>query len=269
VTSADLDAVLDGQAGPKILTLDLERIPGRVTLDMWHPSDVKRMTYIGPERWESLPRTICLTAKWYGKRPEFVAEWDNPDDEYHVARRAWELIDAADVIVTYNGKRADLKWLQQDWDMARLPAPTPYKHVDLFAMNTRWAFERRSLSHLLDRLSMANKDGHYNADEARAAVAGDEKARKRLARYNTGDVKVTEALFDRLRHHVKGINLGVYYPDCEDVNRCPRCGEADTLRDAGWYTAEQYRYAMRRCDACGGLSRLGHIKRRSGVRAVS
>ena len=252
-------------AGPKILTLDLERIPGRVTLDVWHPGDFKRLSYVGPERWESLPRTVCATAKWYGQRAEFIAEWQGDD----VGARMWQLIDEADVIVTYNGKRADLRWLQQDWDVAGLPAPRPFKHVDLFAMNARWAFERRSLAHLLDRLSLANKNGHYNADEARAAVAGDEKAQKRLKRYNVGDVKVTEALFDRLRHHVKGINLGLYYPDCEDVNRCPRCGAADTLRDAGWYTAEQFRYAMRRCDACGGLARSGHIKRRSNVRSVS
>lgn len=254
--------------GPSIVTIDLERIPGRVTLDVWHPADFKRLNYIGPERWDSLPRTICASAKWHGvKRPDFVAEWQS-DDPDHVARTTWDWVDRADCVVTYNGKRADIKWLQQEWDLAGLPAPRPYKHVDLFAMQTRWALERRSLAHLLDRLSMANKDGHYNAAEARAAVNGDEKAQRRLRRYNVGDVRITEALFDRLRHHVKGINLGVYYPDAVDVGRCPRCGAVDTLRAAGWYTADVQRYGLLRCDACQGLARNNHVKSRASVRAV-
>ena len=78
-------------AGPRILTLDLERIPGRVTLDVWHPSDFKRLSYVGPERWDSLPRTVCFTAKWYGQRPEFYSEWDGHD----LARESWRLLDAA------------------------------------------------------------------------------------------------------------------------------------------------------------------------------
>lgn len=269
MTDADIDALLRrAKDGPRVLTIDLERVPGIATIHLFHPTDIKRVSYLPPEKWDSLPRTVCFTAKWAHKaRPEFVAEWQRPDDPTWVTRRAFELLDAADLVVTYNGNRADLRWLRQSMIEAGMTEPRPFKSVDLFKLQSRWAFERRSLGHLLDRLSMATKDGHYNAVEALAACAGNRAAQRALRGYNVNDVVITEALWRKVRHLLPQ-NLGVYYNDATDVLRCPHCGEADTLKASGWYTADVQRYGLLTCTACGGHARNNHVKAKTTVRGV-
>ncbi len=248
-------AALHPGRAPRILTVDLERVPGRVTLDVWEGRDFQRVNYVHPDRWSDLPRTVCVGHKWYDEtRVGFTAAWDNPDDPYHCAREAWKLYDEADWVVTFNGRRADNRWLQQDWATLGLPRPTPWKDIDLFLVARRsFAFESKSLRHLCDRLDIPNKDGHYDVETARAAVAGDEQARKRLKRYNLQDVRVTEAAFVRLRPWLTGINWGLFAGHGSRV--CPTCGANRMTRQRGTHTAITGRYEVWRCDECGSLAR--------------
>lgn len=241
---------------PRVLTLDLERLPGRFTRDIWEGRDLARVNYLHPDRWDELPSTLCASWKWHGQRAVgFVAAWEDPDP-FHVARTMWQVIDEADVVVTYNGRRADLKWLRQDWAQADLPATTPYRDVDLFLVARReFAFESKSLAHLCQRLGLPGKHGRYNADEARAAAAGDGPERRRLVRYNKQDSRITESVFDRLRPYVRGINFGLYRED--EARCCPSCGH-DILEPAGFATTAVTRFPTFRCAACGSVSRGKH-----------
>jgi hypothetical protein len=254
-------------ASPKILTIDLERLPGEVTLDVWEPRDFARINYVHPDRWDKLPRTLCFSYRWYGaKTVHFVANWDNRDDAYHCARVAWDLFNEADIVVTFNGKRADIKWLRSDWVMAGLPQPAPWRDVDLFVIaRSAFSFESKSLRHLCDRLGVDNKSGHYSAEVAKLAEAGNRAARRELTAYNKQDTRVTELVLDRLRPWIKGVNLGAYYLD--DEARCPACGGTDLHAD-GWYMAAVQRYALYRC-ACGALSRSQRVKHKTEMRGLA
>lgn len=256
-----------GAGAPRILTIDLERLPGRFTRDIWEGRDLARIGYLHPDRWTELPSTLCASWKWHGtSRVGFVAEWDAAED-FHTSRTLLALLDEADIVVTYNGGRADLKWLRQDWAQAGLAPPTPFRHVDLYLVARReFAFESKSLRHLCERLGLDNKDGHYNADEARAAAAGDVKAQRRLTRYNKQDVRVTEAVFDRLRPFVRGINFGLYRED--GARCCPSCG-SEQLEPAGWATTAVTRYPAFRCSSCGSVSRGKHRAAAVPMRGVT
>jgi hypothetical protein len=243
-------------AAPRVLTLDLERLPGRFTRDIWEGRDLARVNYLHPDRWTELPSTLCASWKWHGdKRVGFVAAWED-DDPHHVARVMWQQIEAADVVVTFNGRRADLKWLRQDWAMAGLGLPTPWRDVDLFVVARReFAFESKSLAHLCARLGLPGKHGHYNADEARAAMAADGPERRRLVRYNRQDSRITEAVFDRLRPYVRGINFGLFRED--EARCCPSCG-SENIVPAGFATTAVTRYPAYRCEDCQTVSRGKH-----------
>ena len=252
---------------PRVLLFDLERLPGRYTRDIWEPRDLQRLNYLHPDRWDELPSLLCGSWLHLGdKRPGFVAAWES-DDASHVARTFRDLMDDADVIVTFNGSKADVPWLRQEWVVNGIPTPTPTKHIDLYRVaRSSFAFESKSLRHLCDRLGVDNKTGHYNADEARAAAGGDVKAQRRLKRYSVGDSVILAGVLDRLAPYVKGVNLGLYHDDT--VKRCATCGDAELRRDGEQATTAGV-YPLWRCRRCGSLSRAARADRAAVLRPAT
>lgn len=262
------DLIAQASRPPKILLLDLERLPGSYTADIWEPRDLRRVNYLHPDRWSVKPSTLCGSWLWYGsKRPGFVAAWEQPDDPYHVARTYRELLSSADVAVTFNGRMADLRWLRQDWAQGRIPTPRPFKDIDLYLVaRTAFALESKSLAYLCDFLGLPGKRGRYNADEAKAAAVADGPERRRLVRYSKADSVIMAPVLDRLRPFIRGgPNLGIPYLD--DARRCPTCG-ADALRRDGWTYTGITAFAAYVCDACGSWSRSKHRKHSVDMRGV-
>lgn len=251
---SDLEALIPG--APKVLTIDLERLPGEFTRDIWEPRDLQRLNYLHPDQWDRLPSTLCYSARWYGTRPYlFAATWEQPDDPWHVARRAHDLFMQADIVVTFNGLKADELWLQSDWAMAGLPKPAPWKSIDLYRVARRsFSFESKSLRHLCERLGVTNKDGHYNPAEAKAAHTGDIACQNRLKRYNQADVRATEAVLARLLEGgwVKEWPHAGLWSGVE--RSCWNCGSERLIRDGRAYTAVTA-YPRYRCEDCGSYSR--------------
>ena len=247
----------------RILTIDLERIPGRLPeRDIWEPRDLRHVNYIHPDTWVELPSTICFAWSWNGARKvEFASVWGGDD----LVATSWDLFDQATGVVTFNGNRADIKWLKQEWAVAGYPPPSPYKSIDLFVTARReFAFESKSLRHLCDRLGVENKSGHYSVADARAAVAGDTRAQSRLRRYNAQDVRATWAVAEALGPWVKewphvGLSSGL-------ERCCWRCG-SQALTQGGYTNTALTTYALLRCE-CGAWSRLNHRKRSVTTRAA-
>ena len=246
----------------RILTIDIERLPGHTRLF----DQRVRGGFIGINNWTKLPSLLCFAAKWYDTRSvEFAATWDSYDD---MVLRSWQLYDEADIVVTYNGRRFDNKHLRGAWLLAGLTPPRPWKDVDLFVSGAQFGFESRSLDHLCRRLGVQGKTGHYNMDEAEAAADGDVKAQRSLKRYNIGDVRATERVYDALRPWLTNHpHLGLY-EDIDDAKCCNKCGSSDIVQDGYTYTALT-KYALFRCQSCGGLVRANNRKGNVATRPVS
>jgi hypothetical protein len=182
-------------------------------------------------------------------------------------RRAWELYDAADIVVTYNGVAFDNKHLRSDWLDLGLPLPSPWKDIDLYKVN-RQMFGRvsYSLNHLCQILGLDMKSGHYDAVVAQAALDGDEKARRLLKRYNIGDVKITEQAYDRVRGYMPGHpHMGPLPTD--ETKSCNQCGSLD-LQRTGTTRAIQIDYVLYRCGNCGANVRGARHSRQAATRGV-
>lgn len=252
--TADLDEMLAPPRQPRILLFDLERLPGEFTMDVWEPRDLARLNYLHPDRWSVKPRTLMASWVWYGeRRANVVSAWDNPDDPYHVARTMRDVMHQADTYVTFNGRKADLKWLRQDWAAGQIPTPRPVRDVDLYvAARTAFALESKSLAYLAAFLGLPGKQGRYNAAEAKAAALSDGPERRRLVRYSKQDSRLMVPVLDRMRPFLKhGPNLGL--PFLDEERRCPVCGSSDLTRD-GWATTDLTSFAAYQC-ACGAWSR--------------
>jgi len=264
------DAFARENAQPSILIYDIERISGRARV--WDP----RTRYVPISSFVSYAQTICMASKWYGKnRVMFHAVWESDDPDY-LANETWKLFDACDIAISYNGIRFDEPHLRELWLTANkgkgLPPPRPWKSVDLYRVNrSQFGFESKSLRHLCERLGVLNKDGHYDAEQAERAVAGDAKAQRALAKYNRGDVLATEAVYERLRPYVRGLNLNLHY-GMDEQTRCPSCGKTDTLEPAGWAATALTKYAAYRCSiergGCGSLARNASRKHSVTMRGV-
>jgi hypothetical protein len=239
-----------------ILILDIERLPGLA--EVWD----QKTGFVPHHRFQRLPATICFAAKRYGQPgAEFWSDWDQGHEE--MVRRSWELYDQADIVVTYNGISFDNKHLRTDWDVAGLGEPRPWKDVDLFRVNKNLGLVSYSMQHAARVLGIGGKDGHYDPEVAHRAMAGSELDQRKLRRYNIGDIRLTERMYDRRR------GMMPQHPAMRGAGRgltCNQCGSS-ALEENGVYQAQVLLYPQYRCRRCTGniadrrsCGRLGHSK---------
>lgn len=231
-----------------VLTLDIERLPGSFTADFWDLNAFKGRR-IHPDMVTEWPRTICAAWRFYGdKATQFASLWD--DGAEGMLRRVWEAYDQADVLYGHNVDRFDSRKLNSEWRDLGMWAPSPYKVVDtLKEARKTFGDESNTLAALTARLGIDTKTDKYEVAIARAAVAGDKAAQRRLKAYNVGDIAASEALVDRLRgwipshpHNLMGT--------ANDRPTCNQCW-GDNLERNGTKLAQQITYTLWRCLDCG------------------
>lgn len=235
---------------PRILLIDIERVPAKA----YAFQRKIRGGFLALDNFIDRPETITFSAKWHGdKTAKFYAVWDQPDDPDYLAKKAWDLVDEADVVVTYFGTGADQKWLRNLWVQHRLYEPSPYIHVDMYyVVSKNLDLLSNSLGEVSRFLGLTGKNGKYNILEAIKCLEGDEKARKQMARYNKGDVgpQSLEGVFDIMRPYIKNLPLGHFGDGC--IN----CGSTFlTLVPNKYKLTGAAAYEVYRCDDCHTLNR--------------
>jgi hypothetical protein len=252
-------------AAPKVLTLDIERLPGSFTADFWDLNDYKgrRIHADSVVEW---PRTICAAWKWYDRKPvEFAAEWE-PAGRDGMLQRIWDAYDQADIVVGHNLAAFDTKKLKTDWRDAGLPSPSPWKTVDTLRIaRTEFGDESRTLDALCKRLGLISKSDRYSVEVARNACDGDKAAQRKLKAYNQGDILATEALYDRLRGWMPG-HPHIGSLDGETM-KCNECGSIQYERN-GTVLADQIRYVGYRCSNCKANLRSVRHSRAASMRGA-
>ena len=245
----------------KILTFDIERIPGVAKvqhrgltiqgefwdLGGWRHTLGRRIHADDVISW---PRTICAAGRFYGQREVmFAAEWENGHEQF--MRTMWEWFDQASIIVGHNSIAFDEKHARSGFLEYGWTPPRPWKSIDtLRVARSQLNFESNTLDALAKRLGVVAKTDKYSADIAKAAVAGDAKAQKTIQRYNEGDIKATEAVFDRLRPYIKNApHLGMW---TGKEWSCPNCGfDGIANNPTGEAYANVTRYKAFQCEKCG------------------
>lgn len=232
--------------GPKILTLDIETRPAKVYVwDIFKP-------FINIEQIIEPGGVICMAAKWHHEKSAiFLSEWDDPNWQLD----AWNLLNDADIVVTYNGDRFDIPHLNREFDELGFSAPSPFHSADLYkAVRKR----ERHISHKLAWVTKAKQlSGKMDSGGFRTWLdlnSDDElvvqRARRKMRKYNLQDVFTTEELFDNMLPHLTLPAYGLY----EDGRQgCPRpgCGSTHVKRN-GYKVARSRKYAQYQCQDCGG-----------------
>ena len=228
----------------RVLTLDIETSPSVVyTFDM-------TPNWISPDKIIEPSHIMCFAAKWYNT-DEVEYYSDHDDGHSTMIQKAWELLDEADVLVTFNGVRFDVKHLQREFFTAGYPMPRPWKNVDLYReAKKQWVFESKGLAHLAERLDLGAKEAHEGFALWKSCLAGDKDAWERMKAYNIQDVVLTEAVYDRMRGWIPNHpHMGPI--DADDVGLlCNQCG-GDDLSPTGLKRAVVIDYRLYRCNRCG------------------
>lgn len=232
----------------KVLTIDIETSPHLAyTFQTWN-------TNIRPYHIVEPSRMLCFAAKWEDKpRVIFESEFapfngdpgfEMSQDFHHLnmVQQAFALLDEADVVVTYNGDKFDLRRLGQEFRLAGLGQPSPYVSVDLYKVikkEEEWASHK--LSYITEQYRLTGKleDG---VDFAlwRGCLEGDLKSWRIMRRYNKGDVVTTEELKLAAHDIVKMPALSLYDDEPIGEGECPTCRRPAQRRGYAYTATRRY-----------------------------
>jgi DNA polymerase elongation subunit (family B) len=235
----------------KILTIDVERFPGR-----WKSWD-NMPRFLSADKMIQAPRIFCFAAKWlHEKKP---VTFDERDGHRAMIEEAWELLSEADVIVTYNGTRADVPWLNEHFLDYRLGPTAPFKHVDLIKTNrARFKLPYRSLDYLAGRVVDAHKEKTDGSLWDRCEE-GDPAAYETMLSYNRKDVTLTEQLMLELLPWLTDMpHMGIMAASGE-TQLCYACARPITESQRWSKPARAYvrEYALYRC-SCQAWNRTSY-----------
>lgn len=199
---------------------------------------------------------LSWAAKWIGKKRIMYADQRNSkrvEDDRSLLKKLWKLLDAADVVVTQNGKQFDAKKVNARFIIQGMPPPSPYKHIDTLQLAKKhFAFTSNKLEYMSDKINKAFKKlkpKEYPGFELwKACLRGERKAWQEMERYNKRDVMATEELYKRLAAWGgTGVDLNVF-------RRSPKfkcqCG-SQNLVGRGFQYTKTAKYWQYRCKDCG------------------
>lgn len=232
----------------RILVVDLETSPN--VADVWGLWGVN----VSLNQLLQSGRVICFAARWHGEKSiAFHSEW--VDGREQMLAEAYHLFDEADVVVGWNSSRFDVPWLQGEWARMGWTPPSPFAQVDLCTVAKRtFRFPSNKLEYCATELLGKGKVKHQGHGLWTAVLAGDEKARAKMARYNIADVRLTDEMFVRLRPWVKNLPNPYVHGDVERAESCPDCGSTE-LEPRGYAYTAVSQYRRFRCKECGRWSR--------------
>jgi DNA polymerase elongation subunit (family B) len=240
--------------GPRILTLDIETAPAVVETWSLHNA------FISVEQVRQPSTILGFGYKWHdAKRVGWVSS--HVEGHEGMVEAARNLLHDADIVVTYNGDAFDIRHLQREILLADLTPPSKVKSVDLYrVVKRRFKFQSNKLAFVADQLGVGQKASTGGYDLWKRCMAGDDAAWRKMAAYCRQDVRVTEALYDRLLPWIPNHpNVALWSAPAGRV--CPNCG-GSRLQARGEAVTVAAVYQRYQCQGCGAWSRGNSMERR-------
>ena len=225
---------------PKILLIDIETSPNTAYVwGLWGEN-------IPLDRLIESSEMICFSAKWFGDDTINTVSLST-DTKNALLTKLWNLLNEADIVIHYNGKRFDIPVMNTEFLRRGFPPPSPYKQIDLYeVMKRKFRFTSNKLDHVTKNLGLAQK-GKVGFEVWVGCMHGDKDAWAKMEEYNSQDVAVLEELYRRVIAWIPNHpNVGVY----RGASVCPACGSHHVQR-RGTVVATVNTYQRYHCTNCG------------------
>ena len=181
---------------------------------------------------------------------------DERDGHEAMIQRAWELLDEADWIIHYNGKRFDIPTLNKEFIQYGMLPPSPYKQIDLLqTAKKQFRFPSNKLDYVAGALGLGSKVEHQGFSLWVDCMNGCDKAWRKMKKYNIQDTKLLETLYDRLLPWIpQHPNYALYTDEPIGDHVCPACGGTH-LQKRGFAYTNVSKFQRYQCTDCGKWSR--------------
>lgn len=246
-------------ANPKVLILDIETSPLlSYTWDIWQ-QDISLGQIV--KEWDIL----SWSAKWlqnpktketYGPH-NTVMYMDQRnarkiEDNKKLLKGIWELMDQADIILTQNGKKFDVKKLNAKFILAGMQPPSSFKQIDTLVIAKKFfAFTSNKLEWMTKKLCSKNKKLDHKKFPGFTlwveCIKGNKEAWAEMEAYNKMDIISLEELFWVLQAWDSTINFNLYNDNT--INKC-KCGSTTFIKKGFSFSAVG-KYQRFRCKGCG------------------
>lgn len=234
--------------------LDIERAP--MLVDSWGLYNQNHYTQQIRDR----GGLLCVGAKWLGDpKGATVFLSEHRHGRELMARGTHRMLNRADAVMTWYGKRHDIPALNQEFLELGMMPPAPYKQIDLYQVVKRnFLFPSNKLDYVSRTLGFSGKVDNGGHSLFVRCMEGDETAWELMEKYNKQDVWLLEDIYDRVQpwieqHPSHAIDGGFV---------CPKCGSGN-LQRRGTARTLQSEFQRYQCLNCGGWCR--DIKRTAGA----
>lgn len=232
---------------PKILFLDIETAP-MVVYAFQLKTD-----YITPDKIITPTFMLSWAAKWYGK-DKIMSGVLSPiqviaHDDIEICKSVHKLLDDADIVVAYNGKRFDFRKLNYRFIVNNLNPPTTYRVVDpITTLRSRFGFDSNRLDFINTMLGISCKT-ETNFQLWADCVCGNAQALKKMVEYNKNDVVILEQNYLKLLPWISNHpQVATYTNDTETV--CKRCSSVNLIRTDKFNFSNLGKYRIYMCSDC-------------------
>jgi DNA polymerase III epsilon subunit-like protein len=237
---------------PKILLLDIETSP--LISYTWGLFDQN----IGLNQIHTDWNILSFSAKWLGSPTIMYKDLRNQRDitnDRVLLKPLWKLLDEADIVLTQNGKKFDIRKVNARFIMNQMPPPSPFRQIDTLTLARKhFGFTSNKLEYMTSKLCTKYKKLTHKKFPGfelwKECLAGNQEAWKEMEKYNKHDVLSLEELYTKMASWGTGINFEVYsdstLPTCN-------CGSEEFVKN-GYQFSPNGKYQRFRCKKCASYS---------------
>lgn len=244
--------------GPKVLVFDIETAP--MLAHVWGLFDQNVALNQIDKDWH----VLSWSAKWYENENGDLFGPHNKvmymdqrnkkklEDDSILLKGIWKLLNEADVVITQNGRRFDVKKLNARFLLNGMQPPSSYKHIDtLVIAKNKFALTSNKLEFMTGQLCTKYKKLKSKKFQGftlwKECLANNLEAWNEMEKYNKYDVLSLEELAQILIPWDASVNFNLY---TENSTHVCTCGSEDFKKNGFSYTSVG-RFQRWACTDCG------------------